>query len=257
MATARENLDRQVGEDNAGAIEAFIDEKLQQRSEDFEGLRQELIALREQVGDIPELRRQLSAAGQLLREAIEEHNGLVDRRNAGEPVSEREVVEGGARIERVSTEVGGVRDTLEERVAALEERADDPVTGFQALHDRDDNLQEQIDEIRDAQSQEAVVSGGKSGLAAALVTFVVVFILVSVWALVFNHSWVWAFAWGAVLGGLVGVIVGLAPREGTRTNTFIGDLRDTRRARQERQVHVADERPYPRVADERRERVDA
>ena len=35
-------------------------------------------------------------------------------------------------------------------------------------------------------------------------------------------------------------MVGIASKEGTRTNTFMGDLRDTRRARQERQEQGVD-----------------
>ena len=238
MATAKENLDRQIGEANSNAVDALIDEKLAQRSEDLEGLRQEIVTLREQVGDLPELRRQLQAAAGLLRDAIDDHNGLVDRRNAGEPVSEKEVVEDEARIKRVSTDVESVRDELEQRVAAIEERLDDKDTGLGALLRRDNELQEQIDEIRSGQSTVTSSSGSKSGLKAALITFVVVFLLA--WAIIMvtgdDESWLWAVVWGAILGGLVGLVVGIASKEGTRTNTFMGDLRETRRVRQERKV---------------------
>ena len=248
MATAKDNLDRQIGEANANAVEALIDEKLAQRSEDLEGLRQEIVTLREQVGDrgraslvrdvlhVPELRRQLQAAAGLLRDAIDDHNGLVDRRNAGEPVSEKEVVEDEARIKRVSTDVESVRDELEQRVTALEERADGHDSDIQSLRDADTHLQEQINEIRSGQS-EVTTSGGKSGLKAALITFTVVFFVV--WLVIVLtpiEGWLWAVVWGAILGGLVGLVVGIASKEGTRTNTFMGDLRETRRARQERKV---------------------
>ena len=241
MATAKDNLDRQIGEANANAVEALIDEKLSQRSEDLESLRQEIVTLREQVGDLPELKRQLQAAAGLLRDAIDDHNGLVDRRNAGEPVSEKEVVEDEARIKRVSTDVESVRDELEQRVAAIEERLDDKDTGLDALLRRDDELQEQIDEIRSGQSTVTSSSGSKSGLKAALITFAVVFFVV--WLVIVLtpiEGWLWAVVWGAILGGLVGLVVGIASKEGTRTNTFMGDLRDTRRARQERQEQGAD-----------------
>lgn len=241
MATAKDNLDRQIGEANANAVEALIDEKLSQRSEDLESLRQEIVTLREQVGDLPELKRQLQAAAGLLRDAIDDHNGLVDRRNAGEPVSEKEVAEDDARIKRVSTDVESVRDELEQRVAALEERLDDKDTGLDALLRRDNELQEQIDEIRSGQSTVTSSSGSKSGLKAALITFAVVFVVV--WLVIVLtpiEGWLWAVVWGAILGGLVGLVVGIASKEGTRTNTFMGDLRDTRRARQERQEQGAD-----------------
>lgn len=241
MATAKDNLDRQIGEANANAVEALIDEKLSQRSEDLESLRQEIVTLREQVGDLPELKRQLQAAAGLLRDAIDDHNGLVDRRNAGEPVSEAEVAKDEARVQRVSTDVGSVRDELEQRVSAIEERLDDKDTGLDALLRRDDELQEQIDEIRSGQSTVTSSSGSKSGLKAALITFAVVFVVV--WLVIVLtpiEGWLWAVVWGAILGGLVGLVVGIASKEGTRTNTFMGDLRDTRRARQERQEQGVD-----------------
>ena len=74
-----------------------------------------------------------------------------------------------------------------------------------------------------------------------------------------DESWLWALAWGAIFGGIVGLVIGLASKEGTRTNTFIGDLRDTRHARQERQRETVeeDERPAATRRVERRERVSA
>jgi hypothetical protein len=267
MATAKENLDRQVGEDNSNAIEALIDEKLSQRSEDLEGLRRDVVALREQIGDVdmPELRRQLNAAAGLLREAIDDHNEQAARRNAGEPVAASEVEVGEERVQRVSTELDSVRGTLEQRVTALEERLDDPDTGLQALHNRDDELQEQINELRDNQSTETTeVRTSKSGLKAALITFVVVFLLA--WAIIMvtadEESWLWAVAWAGVSAGLVGIVVGLASKEGTRTNTFVGDWRDFRRSRRDERSHVVveeDERDHPVVTRRTmtRERVDA
>lgn len=257
-ADASRTLSLQIGADNAEAVEALIDAKLQERSEDFEALRQEFLALREQVGDVPELRRQLSAAGQLLRDAIDEHNGLVDRRNSGEPVSQDEIAEDGERVERVSTDLGSVRDELEQRVIVIEQRLDDPATGLAALHDRDANLQEQIDELRGAQTNVST-SGSKSGLTAALITFAAVFILA--WVIIMltprHESWLWAVAWGAVLGGLVGLFVGLASKEGTRTNAYLGAIRDVRRERRDRVVEQeVEETPEHRHMAER-ERVSA
>lgn len=258
MATtdARRTLRLQVGADNAEAIEAVIDETLSQRSEDLEGLRQEFAALREEVGDIPELKRNLKAAADLLRDSIDSHNQLVDRRNAGEPVSEREVIEDGERVQRVSTDLGSVREELEQRVAIIEERLDDPETGLAALNNRDDELQEQINELRDSQVATTVTSAGKSGLKAALITFGVVFIFAWLWIMITDkhESWLWAVAWGAIFGGLVGIIVGLASREGARTNAYLGAIRDVRRER--REERDVEETSGDRRATER-ERVNA
>ena len=266
MATAKENLDRQIGDDNSNAVAALVDEKIEarlnERSEDLETLRQELVALREEIGDIPELRRQLSAAGRLLRDAIDDHHEMAGRHEADGRVTASEVEAGEERIQRVSTDLGSVRDTLEGRVTTIEERLDDENTGLAALHNRDDELQAQINELRDIQSTETTeIRSSKSGLKAALITFLVVFLLS--WVIIMitgdDESWLWALAWGAIFGGIVGLVIGLASKEGTRTNTFIGDLRDTRHARQERQRETVeeDERPAATRRVERRERVSA
>lgn len=268
MATAKENLDRQIGQDNADAIEALVDEKLQARSEDLETLRQEIVTLREEIGDIPELRRQLVAAGALLRDAIDDHNQLVDRRNAGEPVSEREVAEDEVRVQRVSTDVESVRGELEQRVDALEDqvgRSDSEGLRGAVKDARTtaDNAQATADEaLRLAQSNSGSADDDKSFVVPVLITLIGVTLLawLIMWIIPGNQNNFWGLFWGIFAAALVALFLSRASKPGTKTNTFVGDLRDTRRARRERE-ETSEEDPYSgststRVV-EKREKVSA
>lgn len=243
MATAKENLDRQIGQGNADAIEALVDEKLQARSEDLETLRQEIVALREEVGDIPELKRQLQAAAGLLRGAIDDHNELVDRRNAGEPVSEREVAEDEVRVQRVSTDVESVRDELEQRVTALEDQVgrNDSEGLRGAVKDAQttaDSAKATADEaLRLAQSNSGSAGGGKAFVGPVLITLIGVMLLVwlIMWLIPGDQNNFWGLFWGIFAAALVALFLSRASKPGTKTNTFVGDLRDTRRVRRERE----------------------
>lgn len=236
MATAKQNLNRQLGADNANAIEALVTEALREHGESLENLRQEVAGLREEVSEFPELRARLNAAARALLGEINDHNDRVERHNDGQSVTPDEVAAEGQRLDEVQGQVGEVRDALEERVGVLEailasdhdgERPASRIDGIEddivGLRGRLDQVESRAGEAHSLSTQaiaiaRASIMGGnllRRAATAALATWLVVFAIYFLLAGLGPVDWKWrdAFGWPSVLAGLVGCLVYLFARQ--------------------------------------------
>lgn len=225
MATEKDDLARQIGADNADAIEALIDAKLKANGTALDELRREVVELRQKASGMDELKERVEAAVKALRGEIREHNDQIDERNAGREVTPQQVNQQEGRIEEKKAEVAGIREDVEARLRSLEAivaREHDgqrPPSRLDTIEERLAGVSSHAEGARTVAAQALAVaraSGGggqvlRRALSVALAVWLIVFAL---YLLIFGlgpGDWRWrdAFGWPSVLAGMAALTASL------------------------------------------------